>query len=479
MATQRITFGAWQPDASDFTGQNANTLHSAFNVYPSAVGYAPLPTPIEVSAESPEELNSIFVGKYGNDINIFAGSESSLYSVTGVTRSTRAITDVSKSGGYSSSASWDFAQFGQEVLACNGQKIQQYTIGVDTQFSDVAEAPASTCMAIVRDFVFANDVDNPNLVKWSDINNHENWTPGPTSQADSQYLADGGSIINILGGEQAIILMETAVQRASYVGSPFFFQFDLVARIGCFEKNSAIQHNGVVYFLSESGFQMTDGSKVVPIGAGKVDKFFWQDIDLAEIDIMSVAVNSLLNLIVWNYKNSSGQRAMIMYNFVTQQWSYGITDARVVGSLMTQGMDLDSLDTIEPILDDSEVSLDSRIYIGGKSLFAGVSGDGLHIVSFEGQQENAYLTTNDLEFGNNSTVLLARPIVDYGSADFQVASRRMLNDNILFSAKSVTSEEGRADLRSGGRFHRVRTHPTGSWTHAVGFDVDYSTNGTR
>ena len=479
MTTQRITFGAWQPDSSDFTGANSNTLHSAFNVYSSAVGYAPLPSPLKISDEAPEPLNSIFVGKYGNDINIFAGSENSLYTVSGVTRSTRAITDVSKTGGYSSSSTWDFAQFGQIVLACNGQKIQQYTIGVDTQFEDVAEAPSSSCMAIVRDFVFANDVDKPNLVKWSDINNHENWTPGPTSQADSQYLADGGAIVNILGGEQAIILMETAVQRASYIGSPFVFQFDLVARIGCFEKNSAIQHNGLVYFLSESGFQMTDGSTVKPIGAGQVDKFFWTDLDLAELDDMSVAVNSLLNLIVWNYKNTSGQRAMIMYNFVTGQWTYGIVDASVVGSLMTQGVDLDSLDAIYPELDNSDVSLDSRIYIGGKSIFAGVSSDGLYIVSFEGQQENAYLTTNDLEFGNNSTILLARPIVDYGSGDFQVASRRMLDDNVLFSSKSVTSDEGRADLRSGGRFHRVRLHPTGSWTHAIGFDLDYATGGTR
>jgi hypothetical protein len=477
MATQRITFGAWQPDSADFTGQNATTLHQAYNVYSSAVGYAPFPKAVRVSEALPKEVNSVFVGKYGADIQIFAGAKDSLYNLQGVLRA-GTINDVTNPNGYASSVTWDFCQFGQTVLATSGQKVQQYTIGVSNTFTDVDESPASTCIAIVRDFVFANDVDNPSLVKWSDINNHENWTPSPTSQADSQYLADGGAIVNIMGGEQAIILMEKAVIRGSYIGSPFFFQFDLVSRIGCFEKNSCVQNSGVTYFLSESGFMMTDGSTVKPIGAGIVDNFFWADVDLTEIATMSTAVHPLLNLVVWNYKNNSGRRALLTFNFVTGQWSYGETVSQVVGSLMSQGTSLDALDSKYPILDNMEISLDSRLFIGGKALFAGAEGQ--YIISYEGEQDESYLTTNDLEFGNNSTITLARPMIDNGSAEFQIASRRMLNDNVLFSDKSVTSEEGRADLRSSGKYHRVRVHPLGSgWTHAVGFDIDYAVSGTR
>jgi hypothetical protein len=74
---------------------------------------------------------------------------------------------------------------------------------------------------------------------------------------------------------------------------------------------------------------------------------------------------------------------------------------------------------------------------------------------------------------------LARPIIENGSADFQIASRQSLNDNIEFGAVSVTSQENRADLRSGGRYHRVRTQPTGAWTNAVGFDIDITVQGSR
>ena len=72
------------------------------------------------------------------------------------------------------------------------------------------------------------------------------------------------------------------------------------------------------------------------------------------------------------------------------------------------------------------------------------------------------------------------PIIENGSAEFQIASRNSLNDNILFSNNSVTSAENRADLRSGGKYHRVRIHPTGvKWTNAVGFDLAVTTQGSR
>ena len=476
MTTQRIKFGSWQPDSADFTGGNTDYLHQAYNVYSSAVGYAPFPTPIKVSLEAPEDINSVFVGKYGADIEIFAGAENAIYSVTGIARS--AVTDISNPSGYQSLAPWDFAQFGAVVLACNGQKLQQRQIGIGGTFEDVPDAPNASCIAIVRDFVFANDVDNTNLIKWSDANKHDSWIPSETSLADSQYLADGGAIVNITGGEHAIILQEKALTRASFIGSPFVFQFDLVARIGCFERNSVVQNSGVTYFLSEAGFQQTDGSQVVPIGAGQVDKFFWNDVSLNQIDTMSTAINPLLNLVVWNYTNTNGKRAIMMYNYVTKQWTYGETTANVVGNLMNQGTTLDELDATYPVLDEMGVSLDSRIFIGGKSLFAGA--EGKYIVSFEGQQDNSYLTTQDLEFGYNSTVLLARGIIDNGiSNEYQVASRMKLGDNILYSAKSTESDEGRADLRSGGRFHRLRCFPKGSWSHAVGVDLEYATNGNR
>jgi hypothetical protein len=84
-----------------------------------------------------------------------------------------------------------------------------------------------------------------------------------------------------------------------------------------------------------------------------------------------------------------------------------------------------------------------------------------------------------MEFGGFSVVTSAQPIVENGSAEFQVSSRNTLNEGILFGSASVTSNENRADLRSGGKYHRVRMKATGDWTNSVGFDLDVTPQGQR
>ena len=86
-----------------------------------------------------------------------------------------------------------------------------------------------------------------------------------------------------------------------------------------------------------------------------------------------------------------------------------------------------------------------------------------------------------LEFIDGSTLVIHNADFDVGflDAEFQIASRNSLDKNIEYSAKSVTSSENRADLRSGGKYHRVRMHPTGAWTNAVGFDLTATPQGSR
>ena len=74
---------------------------------------------------------------------------------------------------------------------------------------------------------------------------------------------------------------------------------------------------------------------------------------------------------------------------------------------------------------------------------------------------------------------LARPIIENGSGDVSVASRRMLDDTITYSTAVSASSENRCSLRSAGRYHRVKVSPTGSWLYAIGVDVDLEGQGTR
>jgi hypothetical protein len=488
MTTQRILFGEWLPDMPDNTGQETLNLDTALNVYSSTTGYAPFPRASIISEGTAdgEDINQLFLAKKDALILAFGGTKKNLYLYNNII-SRAAGTEVSKPGGYSNPAvAWQFVSFGDAVLATNGaDKIQRYVFGDTGKFADIEQSPICNTIAVVRDFVFAGYCDEDSQkVQWSDLNNETIWDSSDSNQADFQVLPSGGEVKAITGGEFGIILQEKAVTRASYIGTPLVFQFDQISdNTGCLTGKSAIQYNGMTYFLSESGFMVCDGSTIKNIGAGKVNNYFFESLDSTQIETMDVAIDPLKNLIVWNYPTAGRiptdeERLLIMYNYETGRWTSGSTNSQVVAQLATQTRPLDALDSEYPELETMPVSLDSPLFIGGEFAFCGAIED--KVCTFNLYNEATYLTTSDIEQGVFSVATLAMPIIENGSAAFQIASRNNLNQNIEWSLPSVTSAENRADLRSGGRYHRLRVKPTGAgWTHAIGFDLTITPQGQR
>jgi hypothetical protein len=451
--------------------------------------------------------------------------------------------DVSKASGYTGINRWQFVQFGNYALASNGsEKIQYYDVNSSTDFADLAAAaPVAKYITVVRDFVVGANIGagtNPARVQWSDINDPTDWTAGGASQSDFQELPDGGDITGITGGEFGIVFLEKAIVRMSYIGSPLFFQFDTISRnVGCIEGGSIAQYGGVAYFLSDDGFYSCNGQQVTGIGSEKVDRYFYANANIGDIDSISAAVDPERNLVIWNYTTVSGNRALLIYNFETQKWCEADTDVNFLSTLATTGTTLDGIDsaynitagsfvvgksyTIRSVgttdytligavantvgvlftatgvgsgtgvaidmaasaaalktVDSLVTTLDDRLYAGGKFLFGGVRDT--RIITFTGTNATATITTNDLEYGYNSVLTLIRPSVDSGSANVSVTSRRMLDDTITYSTPISASSENRCPVRSAGRYHRVSLTPTGSnWFSAIGIDLDYTEQGTR
>ena len=128
-------------------------------------------------------------------------------------------------------------------------------------------------------------------------------------------------------------------------------------------------------------------------------------------------------------------------------------------------------------LDTMVASLDSRLFIGGKFLFAGAIGSNIAI--FTGTAITPTLVTTDVEVGYNSVATLARPQIDNGTANVAVASRRELDDTIEFGPYVPATSEGRCSFRSAGRYHRFSVQPTGNWTTAMAVDVELKPQGNR
>ena len=475
MPTTRLQFTEWLPDQP----ANAGSLIDAKNVFPVSVGYSPFPNAVDFSGAASENLNSVYAAKFGSEVVIFAGGASKLFKFNAATE---ALEDKSKSGGYTGTSTWNFALFGAEVLATNHTaKVQRWTIGSSTAFADLATAaPIAKFVTVVRDFVVcANIGSTANKVQWSDINDATDWVSGTTSQSDFQIMPDGGNITGITGGEFGIVFLEKAIARMSYTGSPLFFQFDTISRgLGCIAGGSIAQYGGLSFFLSDDGFYQTDGQSVTGIGNEKIDKYFFDDVLLESIDSMSSSADPKRKIVVWNYANNSGGRSILIYNWQLQRWSRASTAATVVGDIATAGTTLEGLGTLGYTdIDTMPASLDARLWVGGKFLFAGA--EDTKIVTFTGSDYNSELITTDVEVGYNSVVTLARPQIDNGSATIKIASRRELDDAVIFGDSSTTSAEGRADLRSAGRYHRLEVSPTGNWTTAMAVDIDVKPQGNR
>lgn len=475
MAESRITFGEWLPDQPGVAG----VLTEALNVYPVGSGYAPFPAMVELSDAASEDLNNVFAGKFTSITALFAGSTTKLFKYDAGDLD---LDDVSKVGGYSTSGRWSFTQFGNTVLAANNsEKIQAWTLGTSTVFADVsASAPVAKFITVVRDFVVAANIAagaNANRVQWSDINDETDWVSSAASQSDYQDLPDGGNIQGITGGEFGLVLCERSITRMSYVGSPLFFQFDVISRgLGCLESNSVTQYNGLTFFLSDDGFYMCDGQNIKGIGTEKVDRFFFDDYNPSELSKMSAAVDPIRKLVIWCYKNDVGNNSLLIYNWQLDKWSHAETSADRIAPAAASGVTLEQLDNYGTV-DSIAISWDDRIWVGGQLLLAGTKG--AKVVTFNGQPMTANLITGDIQAGPRSVVTLARPIVDNGSASVSVASRALLSEQPSFSTAVAASSEGRCSLRSAGKYHRVKVIPSGNWTTASGLDVEIIQQGTR
>jgi len=471
---QKILFGEWLPDQPGVVG----AITDAKNCYPVANGYAPIKSEADYSDAAGATLLITFAGKFDSASTLFAASATQIYKFD----SSDASLDAATTTGYTAVEGWDVTQYGAKMILANGQdKLQAWTLNSSTNFANLAAAaPIAKFVTVVRDFVVAaNDGTDTSKVYWSDINDETDWTPGAASQADTQILPDGGDITGLAGGEYGLVFLERAIYRMSYAGSPFFFQFDAISRaLGCISNGSIAQYGNLTYFLADDGFYVCDGQSTKNIGTEKVNRWFFDNAIPNEIQTgMSATVDPVNKLVIWKFNNTFGGKFLLMYSIDLNKWSYADTTAASIAYVLTPSATLEQVDNYNTSIDALDIPLDSRVFSGGQLLFAGVSGQ--KIISFSGQPKTAIISTGDIDVGR-STVMLAKPIVDKGSASIAVSSRDNLAEQVEFGSDVAADAENRVSLRSNGEYHRLRLTPSGSnWETAVGLEFDVVKQGNR
>ena len=157
-----------------------------------------------------------------------------------------------------------------------------------------------------------------------------------------------------------------------------------------------------------------------------------------------------------------------MKKFELGKLASAVTLALMAGNAAAAGYTLDTMTT----------TLDSALYTGGKFLLSGTRG--AKIVTFTGSNSPALIDTGYIGSQYNSTVTLARPIVDNGSADVAILSVNLLSEVKDFGTYTSADIENRVPLRSNGKYHKLSVKPTGArWSNTLSIEIDIMPQGTR
>lgn len=500
-----IPLGEWLPDLPDL---NNPGLVKCINVFPGAGAYTPVPGP--ALAASAAAIGTVLGAAYArdaaNNTYTYAGDASALYVQAAQTFNVATRLSVSNSAvvayNVASGDVWEFASWGQTVLATNGtDNLQQISLGA-AHFVNITAAPKARHIAVIKDFVVLGNVSDSaagvQRVRWSAINNSGAWSVDATTLADFQDLpGEGGWVQKLVSGEQGYVFQERAIWRMTFVGSPAIFQFEKIHdAIGAYAAQSVVNYENLIYFLAPDGFKVFDGSNITPIGEGKVDKTFLDDLDGSYLYNVRGCIYPQLKCVFWQYPGAgnTGGKAnhIILYSWAYNRWAlitlpapYTNIDLIAVSSAI--GYTLDGLDSVSSSIDALVYSLDSLQWTGGALSFSAYIGKALYYLT--ATPLNAEVETGDICLMQISTATLMNkaqtnevwPVTQGASASVTVAVgvRNNVKEMTAMGTDLSPDSAGFVPSHATARYHRFNMKMTGDWEKMQGLDVIFVDAGKR
>lgn len=482
----RERFGEWTPDVPPLTA----AVRDALNCVSYANHYGPLQAVNALTSALPAmPVAGISTSVINGVVETYAATNGSLYQLVGNTWTVR---DGSV---YAPDVTpwWSFAQYRNRVLAISyNNLVQQRQIGAVGNFASITDSPKGRVVGVIGNFVMVGDINDPTdgsvpeRVRWNAIDDPLTWPlPGTNAaiaaQADENDLrAEAGAVMAIHGSEIGIILQERAIVRAEYSGAPDFFQFrEVDASKGLLVRGASVQVGRTVYFLGEDGFYKTDGAgEAVPIGYGKVDQWFFANLNATNKTQIRAAYDTGRRVVIWTFPSlaSSTNDMMLIYNPIDQRWSRATIATTFAVFSRTSGYTLEDLDTLGTV-DTITTSFDSSFYVGGASQPAVFTTD-YKLGSLSGDPLSATIEIGELsseepKTGGQLWISGVRPLIEGGDATVGLGVRKLPKDAIVWGAqRSITPATGVVDFRSSAKFQSVRVVIPSGFTKAIGVDIE-------
>ena len=172
-----------------------------------------------------------------------------------------------------------------------------------------------------------NGIQDPLLVRWTDIGNFTSWVATVSNQAGSFRIPKGSKIIGgMQGPQQGLIWTDTNLWSMQYLNLPLVYSFNEIgAGCGLIGRKAMGTMAGIVYWMSQSQFYVLAGGGVQPLPCPVWDVIF-QDIDPDYVGNIRCAPNSRFGEISWYYPTTGSNGVptkYVKYNTLLQQWDFG------------------------------------------------------------------------------------------------------------------------------------------------------------
>lgn len=207
--------------------------------------------------------------------------------------------------------------------------VDNVTLKKKTVVEPIQNAPTNNKSHVVTEerFLFALGADgNSRLVKWCDFENLTQWSAATTNQAGSHELATAGQVMQgIRTRAGTLIITDTDVHLATYIGPPYIYSFQRIAtEAGAVSRSSAVDTDIGTFWYGQENFFYFDGNTVQVLPCD-VHDYVFGDFNPSQQSKIWGYVNGTNNEVWWYYcsANSTEIDRYVAYDYREKHWLIG------------------------------------------------------------------------------------------------------------------------------------------------------------
>jgi hypothetical protein len=240
---------------------------------------------------------------------------------------------------------WSLDHFGQDLIASptNGRIYfwQPPNIAPATEITGTSPPLASTAVFVMSQSEIVvslgaeiGGTQEPLLIRWSDAGDFTDWVASVSNLAGSFSIPSGSKLVGgIATGLGAIIWTDIGAWSMNFIGFPLVFSVQpLNGAGGLVAMRAAGTVGSMIMWLGAQFFRYDVGGGVQPLECSVWD-FYFNNVDLAQPQLIHCAVNINFNEMAWHFPllissplwSANTQFAYVKFNYVENCWDYGVS----------------------------------------------------------------------------------------------------------------------------------------------------------